>query len=190
MNEEYASLYNRYARAFLGVFGTEVDVELCERVAHASELLKAHRNWLYFFDLPAVRAEQIHRMVHLLLERLSLPVFFERLLLLMMARKRIWLLPETLGVISRNQLHYLNVMHFSVCSYPMLKEQQVDELRGFLSHTSCAKVVLDITEDSSLICGIRAQSMTRLWEHSIKKKLHTSLQVCMAKGIRLSTTLD
>ena len=64
----------------------------------------------------------------------------------------------------------------------MLDEKQIDQFKTFLSKTSGKRITMQIEVDASLICGIRARSLTRLWEHSIKKKLREAQHVMYEQG--------
>ena len=182
MNEAYAPIYRRYAVAFLNIFYEKIDQAVCKNVQEASDTLRAHRDWLYFFELPDITSEQQSKMIRLLLDKLNMPHFFDRLLYLMIDHKRVWLLPETLDVLVRIFFSRHNLMHFSLHSYPMLDEKQIDQFKTFLSKTSGKRITMQIEVDASLICGIRARSLTRLWEHSIKKKLREAQHVMYEQG--------
>jgi len=182
MNEEYALLCRRYATAFLNIYGCRLSIGDCKALKDAETVLRAHRSWLVFFDLPDLTDEKREQMIATLIEQLHLPKVLKKLLILVDDHRRIWLLPEMINSLTKLFLERNNLLSFTIMSYPSLSDEQLTTIKDFLMNKTGKQVLYVSKEDGRLIAGIRALSGELLWEYSIKKKLREAQQVTYEQG--------
>jgi len=182
MNEEYALLCRRYATAFLNVNGKQISLNDCEEFKNAAQLVRVHRSWLVFFDLPDLSDEKREQMITILIEKLHLPSIVQSLLVLLDHHRRIGLLPEVLDSLVKLFFERHDLIYFTIRSYPTLSAEQLNIIKNFLMAQTGKNILYVSQECPALIAGVRALSGTLLWEYSIEKKLREAQQVMDEQG--------
>lgn len=177
INEEHLVLARRYARALVTVTGDQLSIDDCIALHRAAVLLRQHRNWLGFFEAPSMTEHQRERMIILMQERLQVPFACEKLVCLLLKHRRMILLPEVLDTIAELYFQEHNVELFTVSSAPELSMQQLECVREFLARATGRQIMYTYRTDKTLIAGIRAQSLTALWEYSLAKKLREAYRL-------------
>jgi F0F1-type ATP synthase delta subunit len=64
-----------------------------------------------------------------------------------------------------------NIMPCAITSSHPLSQEELDNVQQFLARQTGSDIIYTYSRDTSLIAGLRVQSKTILWEHSIRKQL-------------------
>lgn len=172
----------RYARAFVHVFGSDVDMDECVLIKSAAEYLHTHRAILHFFLFVQITEAERMRMINTMLKYLHLQPVFGRLLALLIEHKRISLLPEILDSI----VYYFYDTHalvpLCVTSCPTLDSHEQEIMRIFLRRLVGSNVSCSFFTNASLIAGVRVQGLGLLWERSIIGRLNAARRDLYAHG--------
>src|SRR5205085_6772033 len=130
------------------------------------KILQDHQRTLFFLQLPQYSDAVRLSMVEDLVGYFSLPQECTKLLLLLTAHNRSYLIPEVLFFIALLYKERVNVMDFSVKSAHPLNEKQKTRIKAFLDGSSGKNSMCTYVIDKKLIAGIRMQSVGYMWEYS------------------------
>lgn len=162
-----------YAKAFLNVWPDAINPQLLERLTDFAKVLHKERRLFFILSLPHlgrdIKAEQVKQFC----ERLGLPWQFERLVNLLLADQRIFLLPEIVTYICQLYARQHNIVRVKIKSSVPLKKEECEILTQFLGRCTGSAVQYQAYVDSSLIAGIRIESDRVLWEHSAQQQLRS-----------------
>jgi F0F1-type ATP synthase delta subunit len=180
-----STLARRYAQAFLSVYGEQITAHACERLLLFKSFLVANRALIYLFTIPSIDQKTKERGLSFLAEKFELPPSFYSLMVLLLLSRRISLLPQVLCSLVVLYKRENGIQSFSIHSSHELSQQDLEQLRDFLTqqiadkqaayreinHEKNIEVACSYKQDKNLIAGIRMQSETYLWEHSIAQQL-------------------
>jgi len=194
-------LARRYAQAFLSVYGEQVTAQTGENLVRFKQFLVANRALIYLFTIPSIDQKTKERGLGFLAEKFELPRSFYSLMVLLLFSRRISLLPQVLYSVVALYKKEHGIQSFAIHSSHALSGPELDQLRDFLTEQIANKqsanqgadlvtnigeknnsghdnkeqknihVVCSYKQDKDLIAGIRMQSETYLWEHSIARQL-------------------
>jgi F0F1-type ATP synthase delta subunit len=108
--------------------------------------------------MPDVSDELRTEILYQLLNYFSLKTTYSSLADLLVAQKRISLLPLILTRINEEYKDSTNSMEFSVESTLDLNSQEIEELKKFLSQKTGKHITLTFTKNPLLIAGIKLYS--------------------------------
>jgi len=165
------TLANKYARAFLHLFRENITSTSLEQTEQLIRFLKEHKKLFFYLSMPDVSDELRTEILYQLLNYFSLKTTYSSLADLLVAQKRISLLPLILTRINEEYKDSTNSMEFSVESTLDLNSQEIEELKKFLSQKTGKHITLTFTKNPLLIAGIKLYSRQYCWENSIKKQL-------------------
>ena len=63
------------------------------------------------------------------------------------------------------------ILSFTISTAHPLTQEAVESVKQFLERVTGCDIIYEYKIDKSLIAGMRLQSETLLWEHSVKKNL-------------------
>jgi len=171
MNGSKLIVSAKYATAFLNVFINELSPEVIERVRLLGNLLSKNKELTFFLGWPVVNAEVKVKALHGLIKDFSLGQPFFKLIALLGEKERFFLIGEVLKQVCRLYAIQKNIAHFTIASSHELTVSDCTNIQQFLAKMTGASIIYDYKVDKNLIAGIRLQSKTYLWQHSIRKQL-------------------
>ncbi len=171
MNPTYASIARKYAAAFVNVAGAKFTHADFERVQGIAEFLVEHRALIFYFNLPLIKKQTIDQVLKKLFGGSSTEKLLYRLVALLLEHHRAFLLPEVLHQISDLYKSEKGIAQFAVRSSHQLADDQLETAIAFLKQATNKQIMYSYQVDPQLIAGLRLQSDTLLWEHSVKKQL-------------------
>ncbi len=165
-------LAHRYAIAFLNVYQHSLTVPVIKRLAELIKFLESHKQSLFYVKVSSIPEIIKRDVLGQLFEQFELktPAFFA-LLTTLAQHKRLFLSLPILHKIYQDYEKRMNISEFVVATATQLNQDQITTIQKFLEKQIQQAVDLTVTLDRSLIAGIRIQSDTLLWEHSIRKQL-------------------
>lgn len=173
MNIKRSVLARKYAEAFLNTYPEAVSRALYETLHDVVDYCGKQKVFFLILSVPTLTFAQRMDALQKQLESFNLPSEFDRLIHLLLTQHRIMLLPDIFQQIITVYEHRNNIMEFSLkCSSP-LTDKQKRSLNNFISKKTGYQINSKTIVDSTLIAGLRLQSNTLLWEHSIAKQLRT-----------------
>lgn len=160
----------RYAQAFLNIVTlTDHDIE---QVDKAIQFLKSHTQVLSLLKVPLLDdAIKLNALQDYLLTQFQLPVVFKKLIALLIAHKRSYLIIEVLSYIQELYQEQQGIEFFTIKTPAPLPKQALETIQTFLHRKTKHTIMCSPVQDVSLIAGIRMQSPYHLWEYSIRKQL-------------------
>jgi ATP synthase F1 delta subunit len=177
VNPTYAPVARKYAAAFLSVAHETFSYNDFLIIDERKELLLEARAILFYMMLPVIKQPAIDRVVDLLFEGCATAPLLKRVAVLLLKHHRIIILPEVLHQIGDLYKKEKGLAQFSITSAHSLDTALQQKLLNYLEHETGQKIIPEFSIDKSLIAGVRAQSDTALWEHSIRKQLRTTYQM-------------
>jgi len=161
----------KYAMACLNVFESKFKSEDLANLVAMSDYLRLNHSAVFFLGLPIIAQEKKRDFMLALARRFSLEPLIGRLIELLLAHKRLFLLTTILKMLGQLYRERMHILEFSIASYPRISRTDLEEIKEFLAHrTGCAIIYTDY-EDKNLIAGIRMKSTTYLWEFSLAQQL-------------------
>lgn len=180
MNPTYAPLARKYAVAFLNVAGDKFDQKDLQLLETVTNFFIAHRTIVLLFNLPGAKKNTINQVLEKLFGDFHTKELFKRLVTLLLQHHRAFLLPDVLHQISDVYKQRAGITQFQVRSSHELDERQLQGALAFLRRVTGKQVLYEYRVDAALIAGLRLQSDTLLWEHSVKKQLLSASQALRA----------
>jgi len=160
-----------YALAFLNTFFEDIPVEDFLKMREVLAFWKENKKVLHFLDLPGFETEKKIDALEKVLQQMSCPQPLKELIFLLVRHKRIYLIRDVLKKVCSLYMQRKNLVFFSVTSAHELLDDEVQSIQEFLERKTGKKVLYECVVDKNLIAGIRCQSETLVWEHSVKKQL-------------------
>jgi F-type H+-transporting ATPase subunit delta len=176
MNPAFAPVARKYAAAFLSVAHGTFTAEDFALVDARKELLISSRAILFYLNLPIIKEPLIDRVLDLLFEKVETAALLKKVTRLLMKHHRVIILPEVLHQICDLYKKEKGLMQFTITSAHELDADLQQQLLNYLERETGLKVMPEFAPDRSLIAGVRMQSDTLLWEHSIRKQLRNAQQ--------------
>ncbi len=176
MNPAYAPVARKYAAAFLSVAHGTFTYDDFMIIDERKELLLETRAILFYMTLPVIKPHVIDHVMDLLFGGCATAALLKKMTLLLLKHHRIVILPEVLHQIGDLYKKEQRLAQFTITSAQPLGAELQQKLLSYLERETGMKVVPEFGIDRSLIAGVRMQSDTVLWEHSIRKQLRTAYQ--------------
>lgn len=163
-------LAKRYALAFLNVFPFATNI--LERIKEAIIFLDQHDEVFSMLKIPLLdETKKTQALEDYLIERFKLPESFKKLIAVLIAHKRSYMINDILRLIVEVYEERAGIEFFDVRSSSSLDNVDIKTLEQFLADKTNHTIIAEQKQDSDLIAGIRLQSAQHLWEYSIRKQL-------------------
>lgn len=178
--KQYIAL--RYAQAFLNVYGAKLTEQNYEALEHIAHDLEDQKRVLFFFGLSMIPDTVKYDALDLLCKPYACGPQFKRLLVVLLASQRMYLLPFILKAIIKGyrELHAYTTGTLA-SSHPL-----TDEQKKILHHLFEKKIgttlMLEYSVVPELIAGIRFQTDELVWEYSVDKQLRDIERSLSDKG--------
>ena len=166
------SVARNYAIAFLNSFIDDISLDDFQAIRTVLRFFKKHKEILSMLHLPGLAVDTKISALHKLLEGLSAPESLKRLVTVLVEHKRIALTSDVLVRIVSLYKRRKKIASFTITSAHPLLDDELQSMQDFLAQKTGETILYDYAMDKNLIAGIRCQSETLLWEHSVRKQLH------------------
>lgn len=174
-------LSRKYAEAFLNLYMDSITDDMIIQLEELSDYLKSHKNALIFFGLHHISIEEKLRLFEKIETRIKPTLSIKKLFELLIKHNRVVLFPRIIDTICKLYRKRNNIMMFDIQTTHTLDAQEIAVIQQFLSHKTKKKITSTQQVNKDLIAGLRLQSETFLWEHSINKQLKRLTQSVTTK---------
>lgn len=161
----------KYAVACLNIFGSRFGKDDMSNLLVMSDFLRENHSLVFFLGLPIIKEQRKSAFLHDLAKQFHLSHLIDQLLDLLLRDKRLFLLADILRLLSDLYAQKMNILNFSIKTYPRISHTDLEELKQFLARSTGCAIIYKDYEDKNLVAGIRMQSTTYLWENSIAQQL-------------------
>jgi ATP synthase F1 delta subunit len=160
----------RYALAFLNTF--PFAPETLEDIKQAIIFLDQHDEVFLMLKIPLLdAAKKAQALEDYLIGRFKLPESFRRLIAVLIAQKRTFLINDILRWIVQLYEERAGIELFEVRTPILLDDADRETIKQFLAEKTNHTITIKQEQDDELIAGIRLQSTQHVWECSIRKQL-------------------
>ncbi len=173
-------LARQYAKAFINLFGDRLTGDAVARMHKTAQFIRVQRGLLFLLSLPALDPVKKYDGLCTLIARFELVDVVADLIRVLIMDRRAALLPDVLDRIRQFYQDEHDIMPCTITSAHQLTQKDLAVIKGFLAQQTNCSIIYEYTVDQELIAGIRAQSNTVLWEHSIRKQL-TAVRATIGK---------
>lgn len=177
VNSSY--LVRKYAQAFMQVFGASFSREDVQAMQKVASFFTQRSKTLFFLRLPIISKDIKREALYYVCAQCHVPSVVHTLIDVLLAHKRSALLPRILNQVSEIYYQIHDIEPFTVETSHALSESQLQEIEQFLAACTGHVILSKYTVNTDLIAGVRLQSATSLWEHSIRKQLAHVQQLFM-----------
>lgn len=161
----------KYALAYINVFKHDLDGSILDKLKVAYEFLSKNTNMLFLLSSYETTFEEKQKIATTFVDFFSFPRSMHKLIDLLLEKKNICLLADILRDAYCCYKKDNNIEDVTICSSAPLSEEDQETLGQFFVGLSDKKYRINIEQDADLVAGIRMQSDTLLWEHSVAKKM-------------------
>ena len=165
------NVVRNYSIAFLNSCIDEISIDDFLVMRNVRTLLQENRQMLYALDFPGVTLEQKVDVLDEVLEKFALPSCLGDLFALLIKHKRTALICPVLAQVCSLYKKRKKILFFRITSAHSLQEDELETIQQFLANKTEKTVLYEWALDKNLIAGIRCQSETLVWEHSVRKQL-------------------
>lgn len=169
--EQHIRLAKKYAQAVYNVFGDSLSREDIAQVQKIVSFLEDHKKALFFLRLSRIDLAVKERALDELFADFSHKTPFIALIRLLLQENRGHLIYNALRLLVDIYYDAHDIMPCVITSSHALSPDVLEDVEQFLARQTGNAIIYTYKRDPSLIAGIRAQSKTILWEHSIRKQL-------------------
>lgn len=161
----------KYAQAFLNVYADQMTYDDFFNVCSAAEFFSENKKLLFFLSWPVVATTTKEEALYKILAQCKLSGPFKKLVAILVLHKRTFLIKDVLKQLCILYKKSNNIAAFTISSSHRLHDEEIKMLQEFLANITKHAIIYTYSIDKDLIAGIRLQSETFLWEHSIRKQL-------------------
>jgi F-type H+-transporting ATPase subunit delta len=160
----------KYAQAFLNSFYTE-STQIYPILTDLNGFLRSHAQFNFIARLPVTFAPLKIGVLKRLLSPYNLPAPVYKLIQLLIEDQRLFLLPSILDQLAQLYRIKNNIVLVTASSPQALSTKQIEQIITFLYQKKRTEIAIQTKIDPALIAGLRLQSDSFLWEHSIAQQL-------------------
>ena len=170
----------KYAHAYLNVVGDEHNLSQYSSMWRAAQFLSEHHHLLFYLSLPIVSDIDKKRFIDLFFAKFHLFDSLKQLFYVLLKNKHISLAADVLRDIYALYKLKHNIHELHIISSCDLSIEKIEEIKKNFMALSGQQVVVRTSVNPALIAGIRLQTDTLLWEHSIAQQLRKLKQELIA----------
>ncbi len=161
-----------YALAFINSFGQKLVVKDFLAINDLFIFWGENKQLFFFLQVPSIKIDKKNKLLHDILDKMSMPDPLKDLFSLLVEHKRAFLIREVLGQICSLYKKKKDILFFKITSAHELLNDELEVVKNFLAQKTGKTILCDCAIDKKLIAGIRCHSETLVWEHSVRKRLH------------------
>ena len=165
------SVSRNYAIAFLNSFENEISSEDFLKIREVRQLWQENKKVFYFLNLPGFDMEKKLGSIQEILKKMTAPDSLKELIFLLIRHGRASLIATVLDKVCSLYKERKNILFFTITSSHDISKEQLSLVQQFLAHKTGKTILYDWSIDKSLIAGMRCESETLVWEHSISRQL-------------------
>jgi ATP synthase F1 delta subunit len=169
--EQQIRLARNYAHAVLNVFGPSISRDDITHIQNIVLFLEQHKKALFFLRLTRIDQEVKLKALDALFVELSNKKPFMALIRLLITDNRGHLVYRVLSELVDLYRTANHIMSCTITSSHELSQDELNKVEQFLARQTGDDIIYTYSRDASLIAGLRVQSQTILWEHSVRKQL-------------------
>lgn len=164
-------LAKKYATAYLAIFYDKLSIDLINRLHNAAQFF-SNQPITFFLKLPFIDDQTKKNSLLSWVNHYQLPDSLEKLIDLLLAHKRTFLLPEIIPLIIKYYYHQAGIMPVTIATSHSVDTQELEKIKLFLEKETHRSIIYNHRIDKKLIAGIRINNDHYIWEDSLAKKLH------------------
>jgi len=169
--KQVVSVARNYAIAFLNTFQDDMTPKDFLCIREIRDFWQDNKKIFNFLNLPGFDLLNKKEALGELLSQFKAPAFLKELIFLLVRHGRASYIPVVLAQVCDLYKERKNILFFNISSAQQLSEEELQLIERFLAYKTGKTILFDWSIDTSLIAGIRCQSDTLVWEHSISKQL-------------------
>ncbi len=169
--EAQTMLARKYAQACINIFLDQINDQDCQNIKQAKQFLRVNHKIILLLGVPSLDFAEKKQALDLFADHFELPEVIKKLLFQLLKDNRTELMHEVLRALYRLYNESKKIMAFEITSSHQISDHDIGIIECFLAHTTKRVIIYEYKVNSQLIAGIRMQSDTFLWEHSIRKHL-------------------
>ncbi len=169
--EHQIRLAKKYAEAVINVFGASMSRDDIAHIRIIVTFLEGHKKALFFLKLSRIDRYVKLRALDALFVDISDKKPFLAIIRLLIDDNRGYLVYQVLRELVSLYESMHNIMSCRITSSHELSAVELTKVQQFLARQTGSDIIYTYSQDKSLIAGLRVQSKTILWEHSIRKQL-------------------
>ncbi len=164
-------LSRKYAQAWLGIYASAITIETVKNLQAAIIDLKKQKALSFYLQLTVIDSDIKKKFLMEYIQAASLPESLGKLVELLIDHKRAFLFTCVLEQLAEIYQQENSIETFVFYSAAPLDEVLAEKLRQFLAAKTERAIIYEKRVEKELIAGIRLQSSTKLWEHSLAQQL-------------------
>ena len=161
----------KYAVAFLNLYIDQVTDQSLKKIFGLEKFLKQHKQFYVYLGIPTISTFIKQKALNRVAQTLELSKPIKKLMFVLLEHGRIEILDVVLNQIAICFRQRKNIASFRVTTSHFLSEAEKTSVKNFIKQVSKTKIVTEFFVDKKIICGIRIQSRSFLWERSVVKQL-------------------
>jgi F-type H+-transporting ATPase subunit delta len=165
-------LARKYASAYLNYYGTQWSLDVYKQVAKLADFLQENPVVVEYLTMASTSPEMMKNLFEQLITRFNLPSNLIKLFNLIWRHKRQPLLSQVTAALCYEYRKMYGIEVWTVSSSHFLTDGQIESIKQDLARRTGKTIEIKTKQDKQLIAGIRLQSDTLAFEHSISKQLH------------------
>ncbi len=162
----------KYAQACINVFLEHISLDDFYNIVAAQKYIKARKRILFFLRLSVIQDSIKKQVLYTICEKFKLGKPIQKLVNLLIDDKRSFLFEQVLSALIELYKKKQHIYAFKFIGAYELSPKDEEQLQAFLAKQTGYDIIYESMVDKELIAGVRLQSDTLLWEHSIRKQLH------------------
>ncbi len=172
----------KYAKAFYNLYVKDLSLDEVEKYNELEQFLQEQKDFYISLRIPSIPLSTKKMVLKKVCEEFELPKGTVALMNLLLDHRRIEILHRVLRQIRYCYKNEKNIQSFKIATSRDITGAQQEKILDYARSISNAQVIPEFEVDPELIIGIRIESITFLWERSIKALLRNISQSLLIKG--------
>ncbi len=171
MNLQQRALARKYAQAYMKLFGAQLTPQTVAQLSALITEYAADKSRFFYLDLSSFPAQFKTDLFLKVCDQFALRDTLSRLAVVLAQQGRLGLVMQVIQAIIALYQEEQNLVQVVMTSAHPLSADERAVVQKFLQQTTGKKIQIQDKIDPNLIAGIRLQSDTFLFEHSVAKQL-------------------
>ena len=169
---ERSRLAQKYARAFLNIFKSDINSEFIEKTFNLYKFLREHKESEVYLRLSAITNQKKKQVLVKLLESFELEnSSLVKLIDTLIAKNRVYIISDILKYIVKIANQQNNIVKADFRFSHQLPDATKQSIERFFEKKLKKKIIYNYILDKSLIAGVRLNTDNYLWQYSIRQQL-------------------
>ena len=167
------TLARKYAKAFINLHRTQLSIRSFSHLQALEDFCQTNKKFFIFLSISSIPYQNKKKALDRMSKALKLEPFTQRLLEVLLIKRRIHLLNLVIRDIIELYKEIAHISSFKIFTSHKLNDAQKKKIIAFIeaavAHKTTIKTTFNI--DRNLISGIRIKSNTLYWEYSLAQQL-------------------